>query len=182
MLEITIKENELYDEQKNEFITIPALTLRMEHSLISLSKWESKWCKSFISRKDLTIEETLDYFRCMVITPQPVDSRVFAALTNDQITQIKEYIAAPMTATKFKDDGSKGRGSSESITSELIYYWMVTLQIPFECQRWHLNRLLTLIRVCNVKNAPSKKMSKNAIMRQNSALNAARRQSMHSRG
>lgn len=181
MLEITVPETELYNEATQEFVNIKPTTLRLEHSLISLSKWESKYCKAFISKKSLTMEELLYYIQCMTVT-QNVDPKVYLGLTSANLEEIKAYIAAPMTATHFRNDGSKAKGSNESITSELIYYWMVVNQIPFECQRWHLNRLLTLIRVCNVKNAPAKKMSRNSIYSQNAALNAARRKSMHSRG
>lgn len=181
MLEITIPTAEFYDESTQEFVYVNGRTLRLEHSLISLSKWESKWCKAFLSRQDKTVEETLDYIRCMTID-QNVDPNVYKGLTQANIEAVQKYIESPMTATQFKDPGRHGTAVSETITSELIYYWMVSLQIPFECQRWHLNRLLTLIRVCNLKNAPPKKMNRNSIYQQNSALNAARRQRLRSRG
>lgn len=180
MLQITIPARELWDEANNEFIYTKACTLQLEHSLISLSKWESKWCKAFFSKQEKTYEETIDYIKCMTLTPN-VKDEVYACLTKENITAINKYIEAPMTATYFSQDKS-GRGNREQVTAELIYYWMIALTIPFECQKWHLNRLLTLIRVCNIKNQPPKKMSKREIMSRNSALNAARRKQMNTKG
>ena len=180
MLEITIPATELWDEINEEFITTKEQTLRLEHSLVSLSKWESKWCKPFLSKTNKTDEEMLDYVRCMTLT-QNVPDEVYRCLTDDNIRKIYEYIDAPMTATWFNDDKAKGT-SREQTTSELIYYWMIALNIPFECQKWHLNRLLTLIRVCNIKNQPPKKMSKRDIMSRNAAINAARRNKLHTKG
>ncbi len=155
-------------------------TLSLEHSLVSLAKWESKWCKPFLSNdKEKTYEETLDYIRFMTVT-QNVDPRVYENLSRENIQKINDYIEAPMTATTIREKG--GKGSKEIVTAELIYYWMIALQIPFECQKWHLNRLLMLIRVCNVKNQPSKKMSKRDVMSRNTSLNAARRKAMGQRG
>lgn len=180
MLQITIPARELWDETKNEFSYIKACTLQLEHSLISLSKWESKWCKSFFSRQEKTYEETIDYIKCMTLTPN-VKDEVYAALTRENVKQITDYIEAPMTATYFSQDKNGGT-SREQVTSELIYYWMIALNIPFECQKWHLNRLLTLIRVCNVKNQPPKKMSKRELMNRNAALNAARKKQLNTKG
>ena len=181
MLRLTIPAREFYIEETNEFITTKEQTLQLEHSLVSLSKWESKWCKSFISsREEKTREETIDYIKCMTIT-QNVDPSVYTYLTQDNINQVLEYINAPMTATYFSDDKT-GKTNREPITSELIYYWMVSLQIPFKCEKWHLNRLITLIRVCNLKNQPPKKMSKRDLMSRNAKLNAARRQKHNTKG
>lgn len=179
MLRITIPSREFWDESKNEFVFTKAQTLQLEHSLVSLSKWEAKWQKAFLSKKEKTYEETLDYVRCMTLT-QNVDPEVYHRLTTENIQQINEYISAPMTATYFAED--KSRPSRETVTAELIYYWMISCNIPFECQKWHLNRLLALIRVCNIKNSPPKKRSKRDIMSQNAALNAARRKQLNTRG
>ena len=183
MLRITIPAIELWDENKEEFITIKEQTLQLEHSLVSLSKWESKWCKPFLSKDIKTEEETLDYIRCMTIT-QNVDPDVYNFIPNNIREEIKKYIEAPMTATWFSDDKNSkgGKGNSEEITSELVYYWMIAQNIPFECEKWHLNRLLTLIKVCNVKNQPPKKMGKKALMSRNAALNAARRKQLNTKG
>ena len=180
MLEITIPAIELWDEEKQEFINKKEQTLQLEHSLVSLSKWESKWCKSFLYTKEKTFEETLDYIKCMTIT-QNVSDDVYTRLTNKNVEDINNYIAAPMTATVFYDNKNQG-GKNETVTAELIYYWMISLNIPFECQKWHLNKLLTLIRVCNVKNTPPKKMSKRELMSRNAAMNAARRKQLNTRG
>lgn len=179
MLIITIPESEYYDEVNEEFIIYKEQVLQLEHSLVSISKWESKWCKPFLSRDDKPAEEIIDYVRCMTIT-QNVAPDVYYRLTENNLTEINKYIDSPMTATTFHDD-SRG-GNREIITSEIIYYWMVTFNIPFECQKWHLNRLLTLIRVCNIKSNPPKKMSKNEILRRNKELNEARKQSLKTRG
>ena len=180
MLRVTIPAIELWDESKEEFINTKGQTLQLEHSLVSLSKWESKWCKPFISKDTKTEEEELDYIRCMTIT-QNVDPDVYKFIPNDIRKEIKEYINAPMTATWFNED-KKGKYDSEQITSELVYYWMIAQNIPFECEKWHLNRLLTLIKVCNIKNQPPKKMSKKALMSRNAALNAARRKQLNTKG
>lgn len=179
MLKITIPSTEQYDEVKNEFITSKEQVLKLEHSLVSLSKWESKWCKPFITKKEKTVNESVDYIRCMTLT-QNVDPSVYDLITQDNILQVNKYIDSPMTAITFpKENGAINR---EIITSEIIYYWMIALNIPFECQKWHLNRLLTLINVCNIKNKPPKKMSRREIMSRNAAINAARRQSLNTKG
>ena len=181
MLQIVVPlSKEGWDEEKNEFVEAKTQVLDLEHSLISLSKWESKWCKPFLSKADKTVEETIDYIRFMTITKN-VKPEVYGCLTSENIEQINKYIEAPMTATTFYED-RQSKGSRETITAELIYYWMIALQIPFECQKWHLNKLLTLIRVCNVKNAPPKKMSKREIASRNAALNAARRKQLNTKG
>lgn len=172
-----------WDEEKEEFVeSKKEVKLQLEHSLISLSKWESKYCKAFLTKDDKTTEETIDYIRCMTIT-QNVDDSVYDNLTNKQINEIISYINAPMTASSVNDnDGNKNTINREKVTSELIYYWMIALNIPFECQRWHLNRLLMLIRICNKKNSPGKKMSKRDIMRRNAEMNNARRKAMNTSG
>lgn len=179
MLRITVPATEYFDEINNEFVTVKEQTLQLEHSLISLSKWESKWCKSFLN-SDKTDEEIIDYIRCMTLTPN-VNPNTYYIISQKNIEAVNDYISAPMTATTFNEHNSKA-GNKEIITAELIYYWMIVNNIPFECQKWHLNRLLTLIRVCGIKNSPSKKMSRRDVMSRNAALNAARRQKMNSKG
>lgn len=181
MLQITVPGTELYDEMNNEFITVKECTLTLEHSLDSLSKWESKWCKPFLSKDGLTTEQTLDYIQCMTIT-QNVPPITYALITENNIEQVEKYINAQMTATWFSEETKRGRSTGEIVTAELIYYWMIALQIPMECDKWHLNRLLTLIKVCNIKNAPPKKMGKRATMSRNAAINAARRKQLNSNG
>lgn len=179
MLTIKIPDREWFNDATQEFITVKGTTLQLEHSLVSLSKWEAKWNIPFLSKDEKTLEQTLDYIRCMTIT-QNVNPMVYEQLSDENIEQINNYINASMTATTFNNLNSKP--SREIITSELIYYWMIALNIPMECQKWHLNRLLTLIRVCNAKNAPPKKMSARDIMSRNSALNAARRKKYNTKG
>lgn len=180
---LTIKipiTREGWDEVKEEFVEAKYQTLQLEHSLVSLSKWESKWKKPFFSKTGLTDEETLDYIKYMTITKN-VDSDVYNHLTQENIKEVMDYIQDPMTATTFSNN-SKNAINRETITSELIYYWMIESNIPFECQKWHLNRLITLIRVCGVKRTPPKKRNKRDIMSQNAALNAARRKQLNTKG
>ena len=179
MLEIIIPGLELYNEETNEFTCYDDVKLELEHSLVSISKWESKWCKPFLDGKDKTLDEIVDYVRCMTIS-ENIESDVYDRLTEENLVVINEYIGRPMTATTFNNEKkSTGR---EIITSEIIYYWMVSFNIPFECQYWHLNRLLTLIKVCNVKNNPPKKMSQKEILARNKALNDARKKELGTRG
>ena len=180
MLRITIPEIEQYNEETEEFIISKAQVLQLEHSLVSLSKWESKWCKPFLTKKEKTVEESIDYIRCMTLT-QNVDPEVYTRITPDIVDRVAKYIEAPMTATTFSSKSNQPT-SHEVVTAELIYYWMIAYNIPFECQKWHLNKLMTLINVCSIKNEPPKKMGKKALMNRNTALNAARRQALNTKG
>ena len=180
MLQITIPAVEQWDESVQEFVYSKPQTLQLEHSLISLSKWESKWHKPFLSKTEKTTEETIDYIRCMTLT-QNVKPEVYSNLSVENILQVNEYIENPMTATTFIEDRD-GKKSREIVTAELIYYWMISLNIPVEFEKWHLNRLLTLIRVCNIKNQPPKKSSRREIMSRNAALNAARKRQLNTNG
>ena len=173
MLEITVPAAEMFDESTQEFIESKEQTLQLEHSLVSLSKWESKWHKAFLSKREKTFEETIDYIRCMTITKN-VDPSVYFNLSKENIEAINRYIEDPMTATYIAEDPNGSIGG-DVVTSELIYYWMISLNIPQEYQKWNLNRLLSLIKVCNVKNMPAKKMSQSELMRRHSAINEARR-------
>lgn len=173
MLQLIIPDSEYFNEQTNEFVQVQGRTIQLEHSLLSLSKWEAKWQKPFLRETpEKTEEEIIDYVRCMTLT-QNVDPSVYLNLSDENVEAINDYISSPMTATWFNDRSNKL--NREIITSELIYYQMIALGIPFECQKWHLNRLLTLIRVCSIKNSPQKKMSKRDVLRSNRELNAARK-------
>lgn len=174
MLEITIPERELAVERADgvEFVTVKETKLQLEHSLISLSKWESKWKKPFLTEEPHEREEMLDYIRCMTIT-QHVDPQVYEYIPFEIYQQIEDYISTEQTATKIFDR-RQHRGGHEIITSELIYYWMIYHNIPSEYQKWHLSRLLTLIRICSIKGS-NQMMDQNAIYRENDRLNAMRR-------
>ena len=184
MLQLVIPAVEGWDEKKEEFVELEkAETLKLEHSLVSVSKWEMKWCKPFISKQKKTREETIDYIRCMTLT-QNVDPKLYKRINNEHIDEVNSYISAPMTATWFSEEkgGGKAKISTEQITNELIYYWMITYNIPSEYQKWHLNRLLTLIKVCNAKNKPPKKMNRRELMSSRRALNAARKKQLNTKG
>lgn len=178
MLQVTVPSIELYDEITNRFSYTKEQTLQLEHSLVSLAKWESNWKKSFLSKETKTREESIDYIRCMTLT-QNVDPMIYEFMPSEVIEKVNKYIEDPMTATTFSKSNMENR---EVITAEIIYYWMILYNIPVDFQKWHLNRLLTLIRVCNIKNSPQKKMSKADIAAKYRALNSARRNNLNSRG
>lgn len=169
-----------WDEEKEEFVPPKEQTLQLEHSLVSLSKWEAKWKKPFLSNKDKTYEEVVDYIKFMTLTKN-VDPTVYDYLDKRNVDAIVNYINDPMTATTFSNRGSK-KANRQIITSEVIYCWMAYYGIPFECQKWHLRRLLTLIQVCNEESSPPRKMSRNEILRRNAELNSARRKKLNTRG
>lgn len=183
MLNIIVPGMELWDESNREFIVTKDRSLQLEHSLVSISKWESKWHKIYLSKKQKTEEEAIDYIRCMTIT-QNVDDALYMCLSDDNLKEINAYIENPMSAViQTKSEGKKtGVKNRENVTSELIYYWMISLNIPFECQKWHLNRLLSLIEVCNVRNQPPQKLSKKELISRNTALNEARRKELKTNG
>jgi hypothetical protein len=184
MLKITIPASELFDEATSKFITTEEISLELEHSLVSLSKWEQIWEKPFLGKDERTDEQTLDYIRCMTLSPEDLSLNVFRSIPQNVMNQITHYINAKMTATWFNDiPGQVNSNSSETITAEVMYYWLIALQIPFEVQYWHLNRLLTLLRVTNIKNDPKKKMMPKAdAAAQQRMLNEQRRIEFNSKG
>lgn len=179
MLKITVKGSEIFNNETNTFIPVKEQNLQLEHSLVSIAKWESKWHKPFLSKDEKTSEEIIDYIKCMTLT-QNVDPNVYMVLSNENIKDIEAYINDSMTATWFANNDHKK--SREIITAEIIYYWMIALNIPPEYQKWHLNRLLTLIEVCNIKNQPPKKMKRKDLINRNKSLNEARRKALNSEG
>lgn len=181
MLSINIKSRELFDERTSEFITVKGGTLKLEHSLVSISKWESKWKIPFLYKKKKTNVQIDDYIRCMSVNGDP-DPILIASISSEDKNRIIDYIEEKQTATWFSNLDDKRNTQSDVITSELIYYWMIEYQIPHEYEKWHLSRLLTLIEICNRKNSTPKKMSQAEIMARNKALNAERKARLHSRG
>lgn len=173
MLTINLPNVELFDEQTLKFVEKKAVTFDIEHSLVSLAAWESKWEVPFLGEETKTTEQTIDYVRCMTLTPN-ISSDVYEHLPNSVLKQVNDYIVLKMTATWFLQT-SRGFVKKSVITAEIIYYWMISLEIPFECQYWHLNRLLTLIQVCNEKNAPPKKTAPGDLLAQRKALNEKRK-------
>ena len=181
MLVLDIPERELFDESTDRFIKTKAQTLKLEHSLISISKWESRWLKPFLTKEKKTQEELLDYIKCMNTNPVQ-DTDIVQYLSANELNKIIEYINSPMTATTVTFfDEKKPRAKEETVTSELIYYWMISAEIPFECEKWHINRLFALLKICSAKNAPKKKMTKDMAQSQ-AALNAKRRANLKTRG
>lgn len=179
MLEIIIEAKEFYNQQQNKFVTTQPCTLTLEHSLISLAKWESKWHIPYLSDVEKTAEQELDYIRCMIIGNVPNED-ILKALSVDNVLTIKEYIDNPMTATTFSKKG--GKTEKKAITAEVIYARMFTHNIPMECQKWHLTRLFTLLRVCDLDNAPKQKMTKRETSAYYAEQNEARRAKYNSRG
>ena len=177
MLELEINGQEYFNEITNKFFKIEPTVLQLEHSLYSLAKWESKWKKPFISKKEKMYDELIDYIKCMTINK--VDPKVYSVLTDNHFEKIYKYMDDSMTATTIKDNGKKNH---DVITAEIIYWEMFELHIPLECEHWHLNRLLMQIQVCAIKNQPPKKMKRSAIINQQRALNEARKLSMGTNG
>lgn len=178
MLEIVVPGEELFNDETYEFIYGKDVTLTLEHSLLSIKKWEQKWHLPFLDTEK-TDEQLMDYIKIMTITKN-IDQSVYDRLSNENVKSIKNYIEDPMSAQKFEEE--KKGPSLEPVTNEIIYYWMITLGIPVEFQKWHLNSLLALIRVCNIKNQPPKKLSPAELAERNSRLNAERKAKYNTRG
>lgn len=185
VLDLFIPEHQYWDNSKEEFIYTKPTTLHLKHSLVSLTRWEQKYKKRFLDKDGgpQTVEETLYYIKCMTMNREPIDDLVYQSITNEELQQVADYIRDPMTATippKEKPSNEKG----ENLSSELIYYYMTALNIPFECEKWHLNNLLMLIKIASIKNAPEdkNKRSSQAIMKDYAALNKARRAKLGTKG
>lgn len=183
MLQLKVEGGELFDEGAEKFITVKPQTLQLEHSLVSISKWESKWKKPFLRKEEMTLEETIDYIRCMTISPQNINPETYKFITPDHVSQVMNYIQDPMTATTISKRQDKKGGQQQVITSEVVYYYMTAYQIPFDpCQKWHFNRLMTLIQTCEAKQSKGKKMTQSEINQRNRARNAARKAKHGTRG
>lgn len=180
MLSLTIPSIQLWDEKDNVFRTSPEYKIQLEHSLVSLSKWESKWKKPFLTTSDKTTEETIDYIRCMTIT-QNVDPMLYSFIRKKELDAVSAYIDDPMTATTFSQSKKKA-SNKEVFTAEVIYYWLVTFQINWDAQKWHLNRLITLINVCSIKNQPKNKMGRKEAAQSQREMNAARKAKLNTSG
>lgn len=181
MLVLKVVEAESFNEKTNEFVVASQQTLRFEHSLVSLSKWESKYEKAFLGKDEKTTEETLGYLECMCLD-EGVDPETFSRLSQADVDKISDYIQASMTASWITELNPKKSQPGETVTSELIYYWMVALNIPFEAETWHLNRLFTLIRIANIKNEKPKKMSPREMAERNRSLNEQRKKQLGTTG
>ena len=178
MLQLTVPAARYFDERTEEFVEYPSVSLKLEHSLISISKWESKWHKSFLNSESYTREEFLDYVRCMSLDPNTTYSSI-VRIGNRELAIIKKYINEPMTATTFHN--RKKSSTRATVTAEIIYYWMINFDIPFECEKWHINRLLTLIEVCSIKQNPTK-MSKQDAAMMRAMANESRRKKLGTKG
>lgn len=180
MLVLRVGETESYDESTTEFVKEGGIILELEHSLLALSKWEAKHEKPFLGKESKSSEEVLDYVKCMILDPD-FPPEVLHQLSKENFEDINSYIEAKMSATYFSE--APGAPSTRDvITSELIYYWMTVFQIPFECENWHINRLFTLIRVCNIKQSKPKKMSRGELAARNRELNAQRKAQLGTTG
>jgi len=182
MLRVIVDEAEFYNEQTEEFFTRPSVKLAIEHSLVSVSKWESKYQKPFLSVSDKTKEETFDYIRFMIVSPDDCDPDIIFRFDNSNYDAINDYVASSQSATTFGDMPQQNTSRGETITSELVYFWMIEFNIPFECQHWHLNRLFSLIRICNVKRQKPKRMPKHAIAQRYRELNERRKAELGTKG
>lgn len=180
MLQIVLPGREFFDETTYTFVQTKTEVLKLEHSLVSLSKWESKWHKPFLGREPKTKEETIDYIKCMTIT-QNVDPDIYNYIPDSIAEKIEKYINESQTATTFTTPEGQAP-SRRIITSELLYCWMFSLGVSIECEKWHLSRLMTLLKVCDEENKPKKKQNTRELKSRNAALNAARKQQYKTRG
>lgn len=180
MLKLEIPKMDFWDASKQEFVYIDATSLSIEHSLVSISKWEAKWHKPFYTKDKKTSEELIDYIKCMTVS-QNINPLLYDFLPEWAMNKIVDYMKDPMTATTVKELNNNS-GSNKTLTSEVIYYYMIAFNIPFECQKWHINRLMTLIKVCNAKNTPPKKMGKAESLRRRNAMNEARKKKLGTTG
>ena len=181
MISFVISPEELWDHKNEVFVHKAPVMIHLEHSLRAISKWEARYCKPFIGKKEWTASEMLDYVRCMCLDDS-IDPAVFLSLSAKQMEAVQAYIDLPMTATWFSNNEQRVGNRGSAVTSELIYFWMSSYGIDWQAQDWHLNRLMTLIRICSEKNKPPKKMPKGAAAARQRALNAKRLKKSHTGG
>lgn len=181
MLSLVVPAMELYDSEREEFVYTKPVSFEIEHCLLAMSRWESKWKKPFLSPDEKTSDEVIDYIRCMTMSDNVPDD-VYNRLPYDVIEQINDYVDAPHSATTIRNQEGSGRVRNEIVTTEVIYYWMTAFGIPFECETWNLDRLLKLIEICLIKSQPAKKMPKAQVRQMYDSLNKARRSKLHSKG
>lgn len=183
MLVLNVTGIELYNDKTEQFETTPDFTVTLEHSLVSLSKWESKHEKPFLGKDEKTLDETLDYIESMLVSsPAFLPQGWVHRFSEEDLETIHNYIDAKRSATWFSDLNQRPENNGEVITSELVYYWLIAFQIPFECETWHLSRLFTLIRICSAKNSKPKKMTRSEIAARNRELNAKRKAELGTKG
>lgn len=180
MLKIVIDGTENFNNNTQTFHQLDDIVIELEHSLVSVAKWESIYQKAFLSDNKKTSDEIFEYFKNMIVRCN-ADLDVLDKCSQENFNKIQEYIDSNQSATTFGSMPER-RGPGEIITSELIYYWMIAFNVPFECQFWHLNRLFSLIRICNIKNSKPKKMSRTEIAQRNSELNAKRKAELGTKG
>jgi hypothetical protein len=180
VLQLTFKGTELFNDETQTFSEFGGFVLELEHSLVSLSKWESKFQKAFLAKGEKTLAEIYGYIEAMVVT-ENYPPEIFEQMTQEHLNQINEYIESSQSATTFGPIQNQ-RGRSETVTSELIYYWMTAFNIPFTCETWNLNRLFTLIRICNIKQTKQKKIPRSEVAARNRELNAQRKAQLGTRG
>ena len=167
VLKILIPGKEDWDEANQCFIYSKDTVLNLKHSLVSIAKWETNWNISFLDKfgkKETTVEQVLDYIRCMTIN-QNIDPNVYKCLTNKNVEDVFTYIGSSMTATTFSDHLKPGR--KRIVTSELVYSWMIDFGVPFQCEKWPFDRLITLLRVCEAEHREHKKGSTSSAMKRN---------------
>ena len=178
-LQLYVNGTELFDSERRMFIQVKPQKLVLEHSLISISKWEAKHHKMYLETKDKTGLELLDYIKCMTINGDVPDV-VYYALSEQNFNDILTYMEDPMTASSVYNPPRKNH--QERVSSELIYYWMIQYGIPFECEKWHINRLLMLINICSRKSSTLSKADKQAMDQRRAAINAERKAKLHTKG
>lgn len=180
MLKLRVQSKEWFDEKKSEFITFDGADLELEHSLKAIREWEGKWERPFFSDKQMTKAEFIDYVRCMTLNK--VDKLAYLSLSNANVREIQKYLEKKHTATWFSNKQNTPKRRNETVTAELVYYWMTELGIPYTCESWNFNTLMTLIEVCNRKNAKPSKRNSSDILSEQAKLNAERRKRLNTKG